>query len=70
MASKVLKSFLIGIGWDTRALEAGDKKIQSSLQGVKSSALGISAALVGAFGAGAGVIVSTANKIDRLAAAT
>ncbi|EKT8868792.1 hypothetical protein QEM16_005339 [Pseudomonas putida] len=69
MASKVLKSFLIGIGWDTRALEAGDKKIQSSLQGVKSSALGISAALVGAFGAGAGVIVSTANKIDRLAAA-
>lgn len=70
MASKVLKSFLIGIGWDTKALEAGDKKIQSSLQGVKSSALGISAALVGAFGAGAGVIVSTANKIDRLAAAT
>ena len=69
MASKVLKSFLIGIGWDTKALEAGDKKIQSSLQGVKSSALGISAALVGAFGAGAGVIVSTANKIDRLAAA-
>ena len=70
MASKVLKSFLVGIGWDTKALEAGDKKIQSSLQGVKSSALGISAALVGAFGAGAGVIVSTANKIDRLAAAT
>lgn len=70
MASKVLKSFLIGIGWDTRALEAGDKKIQSSLQGVKSSALGISAALVGAFGAGAGVIISTASKIDKLAAAT
>ncbi|WP_046486873.1 hypothetical protein [Pseudomonas veronii] len=70
MASKVLKSFLIGIGWDTKALEAGDKKIQSSLQGVKSSALGISAALVGAFGAGAGVILSTASKIDKLAAAT
>jgi len=70
MASKVLKSFLVGIGWDTRALEAGDKKIQSSLQGVKSSALGISAALVGAFGAGAGVIISTASKIDKLAAAT
>lgn len=70
MASKVLKSFLIGIGWDTKALEAGDKKIQSSLQGVKSSALGISAALVGAFGAGAGVIISTASKIDKLAAAT
>lgn len=69
MASKVLKSFLIGIGYDTKALEAGDKKIQASLQGIKSSALGIGA-VIGAFGAGAGVIVSTANKIDRLAAAT
>ena len=69
MASKVLKSFLIGIGYDTKALEAGDKKINASLQGIKSNTLGISAALVGAFGAGAGVIVSTANKIDRLAAA-
>lgn len=69
MASKVLKSFLIGIGYDTKGLEAGDKKIQASLQGIKSSALGIGA-VIGAFGAGAGVIVSTANKIDRLAAAT
>ncbi|WP_338571495.1 hypothetical protein V6L78_26740 [Pseudomonas canadensis] len=69
MASKVLKSFLIGIGYDTKALEAGDKKIQASLQGVKSSALGVGA-IIGAFGAGAAVIVSTANKIDRLAAAT
>ncbi|MFA7943093.1 hypothetical protein ACEK06_11590 [Pseudomonas brenneri] len=70
MASKVLKSFLIGIGYDTKALEAGDKKINASLNGIKSGALGISAALVGAFGAGAGVVASTANKIDRLAAAT
>lgn len=69
MAIKVLKSLLIGIGYDTKALEAGDKKIQASLQGIKSSALGIGA-VIGAFGAGAGVIVSTANKIDRLAAAT
>jgi len=69
MASKVLKSFLIGIGYDTKALEAGDKKIQASLQRVKSSALGVGA-IIGAFGAGAAVIVSTANKIDRLAAAT
>lgn len=69
MASKVLKSFLIGIGYDTKGLEAGDKKIQASLQGVKSSALGVGA-IIGAFGAGAAVIVSTASKIDRLAAAT
>ena len=42
MASKVLKSFLIGIGYDTKALEAGDKKINASLQGIKSNTLGIS----------------------------
>lgn len=69
MSVKTLKSFLIGIGYDTKGLDAGDKKIQSSLQGIKSSALGIGAA-IGALGAGAGVIASTANKIDRLAAAT
>ena len=70
MASKVLKSFLIGIGYDTRALEVGDRKINASLQGIKSNALGISAALVGAFGAGAGLVANTASRIDRLASAT
>lgn len=70
MSVKTLKSFLIGIGYDTKGLEAGDKKIQSSLQGIKSNALGVSAALIGAFGAGVGIVASTASKIDRLAAAT
>lgn len=70
MASKVLKSFLIGIGYDTKALEVGDRKINASLNGIKSNALGVSAALVGAFGAGAGLILSTANSIDRLDAST
>lgn len=70
MASKVLKSFLIGIGYDTKALEAGDKKIGASLNGIKSNALGISAALVGAFGAGASAIVGVANRVDKLAMST
>lgn len=70
MASKVLKSFLIGIGYDTKALEAGDKKINSSLNGIKSGALGISAALVGAFGASASVIVGVADRVDKLAMST
>lgn len=70
MASKVLKSFLIGIGYDTKALEAGDKKINASLNGIKSSALGISAALVGAFGAGASAIVGVADRVDKLAMST
>jgi hypothetical protein len=70
MASKVLKSFLIGIGYDTKALEAGDKKINASLNGIKSGALSISAALVGAFGASAGSIVGVASRVDKLALST
>lgn len=70
MASKVLKSFLIGIGYDTKGLEAGDKKIQSSLQGIRSGALGISAALIGAFGTAAGSIVGVASRVDNLAMST
>lgn len=70
MASKVLKSFLISIGYDTKALEAGDKKINASLNGIKSGALSISAALVGAFGAAAGSIVGVAGRVDKLAMST
>ncbi|WP_122425164.1 hypothetical protein [Pseudomonas viridiflava] len=70
MASKVLKSFLIGIGYDTRSLEAGDKKINASLNGIRSGALGISGALIGAFGAAAGSIAGVANRVDKLAMST
>lgn len=70
MAGKVLKSFLIGIGYDTKGLEAGDKKIGASLGNIKSGALGISAALVGAFGASASAIVGVADRVDKLAMST
>lgn len=70
MASKVLKSFLIGIGYDTKALEAGDKKINASLNSIKSGALGISAALIGAFGTAASSIVGVAGRVDKLAMST
>lgn len=70
MSVKTLKSFLIGIGYDTRGLEAGEKKISSSLQGLKGRALQISGALVGAFSAGAASIAATATSVDRLAAST
>lgn len=70
MASKVLKSFLIGIGYDTTALEAGDKKINASLNGIKSGALGISAALVGAFGFAASSVAGVADRVDKLVLAT
>lgn len=70
MSVKTLKSFLIGIGYDTRGLEAGEKKINSSLQGLKGRALQLSGALVGAFSAGAASIAATATSVDRLAAST
>ncbi|WP_277593604.1 hypothetical protein [Pseudomonas chlororaphis] len=70
MASKVLKSFLIGIGYDTKALEIGDRKINASLNGIKSGALGTSAALVGAFGTAAASVVGVASNVDKLAMST
>lgn len=68
--SKVLTSFLVGIGYDTKGLEDGSKKIQSSMQGVKGAALGISAALVGAFGAAISSTLVTSRRVDELALAT
>lgn len=68
--SRVLKNFLIGIGYDTRKLEEGEKRVMSGLQGVKSGALGISAAIVGAFGAAGASIVATARNVDQLALST
>lgn len=68
--SKVLTSFLVGIGYDTKGLEAGERKIAGSMQGIKGGALGISAALVGAFSVGAASIAATANSVDQLALKT
>lgn len=68
--SKVLTSFLVGIGYDTKGLDAGSNKIQGSMQGIKSGALGISAALVGAFGAATASAIATAQRVDQLALST
>lgn len=70
MSAKVLKSFLIGIGYDTKGLEAGEKKISGSLQGLKGRALQVSGALVGAFSAGAASVAATARSVDQLALST
>lgn len=68
--ANVLTSFLIGIGFDTSKLDSGMKDVNSKMDGVKGSALKVSAALVGAFGAAAGSVVNTAGKIDQLALKT
>lgn len=68
--ARLLTSFLVGIGYDTKGLEAGERQVNRSLGSVKSGALGISAALVGAFGAATASAVSTARRVDQLALAT
>lgn len=70
MAARVLKSFLIGLGYDTKGLEAGERRFKSSTSGIKSNALTTSAALVGAFGAAGASIVTTARDVDQLALST
>lgn len=66
MAARVLKSFLIGLGYDTKGLEEGESKFKSSIGGVKSNALTMSAALVGAFALAATSVAATANEVDQL----
>lgn len=66
MTGRVLKSFLIGLGYDTKGLEAGETKFKSSIGGVKSSALTVSAALIGAFAMAATSVAATASEVDQL----
>lgn len=64
--ARTLKNFLIGLGYDTKGLEEGEKKFKGSIGGVKSSALATSAALIGAFALAATSVASTANEVDNL----
>jgi len=64
--SRVLSSFLIGIGWDTTELEKGSKKIAESMGAAKSTALMTGAALASAAVAIGMAIGHNAVSIDRL----
>lgn len=68
--ANVLTSFLIGIGFDTSKLDSGMRDVDSKMGQVKGSALKVSAALVGAFGAAAASVVKTAAGVDQLALKT
>lgn len=68
--ANVLTSFLVGIGWQTDDFDKGTKHIESSLNGVKVTTLGISAAILGVFGGIATAAINTANRVDSLALAT
>lgn len=68
--ANVLTSFLIGIGFDTSKLDSGMRDVDGKMGQVKGSALKVSAALVGAFGAAAASVVNTAKNVDQLALKT
>lgn len=68
--ANVLTSFLVGIGWDTSDFDSGTRDIERSLGGVKTSALAVSAAILGAFAAVAGSAIGTAQRVDQLSLAT
>lgn len=68
--ANVLTSFLIGIGFDTSKIDAGVRGVESGMDRVKGSVLKTSAGIVGAFGAGAASVVSTAREVDQLALKT
>jgi hypothetical protein len=70
MAGRMLTSFLVGIGFDTSGIDAGVRNVDRGMGEVKGSALKISAALVGAFGAAAASVVKTAGEVDQLALKT
>jgi hypothetical protein len=64
--SRVLSSFLIGIGWDTTKLDEGSKRIESSMGAVKSTALLTGAAIASAAVAIGMAIGHNAVGIDKL----
>ena len=58
--ANVITSFLVGIGLDTTDFEKGEKRVQDSMEGIRSSTLAIGSAMASA-AIGAGV------RVDQLA---
>ena len=68
--ANTLTNFLIGIGFDTKDFDKGEKQVNSGLGSIKSRALMAGAALAGvglALGAGA---INAGNRIDKIALAS
>lgn len=68
--ANTLTNFLIGIGFETKDFDKGEKKVNSGLGSIKSRALLAGSALAGvglALGAGA---INAGNRIDKIALAS
>lgn len=68
--AQVIKRFLVGLGFDTKEFDEGQRDVTAGLGNLKGGILGVSALMVGAFGAAAASVVNTAGKIDELALKT
>lgn len=68
--TQVIKRFLVGLGFDTKEFDEGQRDVTAGLGNMRGAVLTTSAALIGAFGAAATSVINTANKIDDLALKT
>lgn len=68
--AQVIKRFLVGLGFDTTEFDQGQRDVTSGLGSMRGGVLAVSAAMVGAFGAAAASVISTANRVDELALKT
>lgn len=68
--STVLKNFLIGVGLDTKDYEAGGKKVESSLERMRSLVGFTGAAITGAFAAVGTGAITAGRRVDAFVLAT
>ena len=68
--AQTIKRFLIGLGFDTKEFDQGQQNVNAGLSSMRGGVLAVSAAMVGAFGAAAASVISTANRVDQLALRT
>jgi len=68
--AQTIKRFLIGLGFDTKEFDQGQQDVTTGLSSMRGGVLAVSAAMVGAFGAAAASVISTADRVDQLALRT
>jgi len=68
--ANVLKNFLIGVGLDTEKYDKGAKKVENSLERMRSLVGFTGSAITGAFGAVGLAAINAGRRVDQFALAT
>lgn len=68
--AQTLTNFLIGIGFDTKDFDKGQKRVTDGLGSIKTGALLSSASLAGAFSTMAKMAIGAGDRIDQIALAS